>query len=161
MGSRSHSLASRNGFGASIRLNLAPLLRGERPSLGLAAYGETGLWFVPEGPCFGPEERLPYPGLPGLVTVTPDDEIVINPVLQDLAIVAKHRMLRTERWKLYYMPTRQGVRLQLYDLANDPEEKTDVAATRPVELAALRTRLYQLMTLDGSADQAGFVVPER
>jgi arylsulfatase A-like enzyme len=139
--------------------DLAPLLRGERPDLGLTAYAETELWMVQEGPGFHPDERLPYPPLPALVTATPDDDIVIAPSLRDLVIVAKHRALRTDRWKLHYVPTRAGVRWTLHDLAADPADLVDVAAQHPDVLADLQRRLYRWMTEDGSTVQAGFVVP--
>ena len=140
-------------------VDLAPLLRGDKPSLGLEAYSETGLWLTPDGPGFEPDERLPYPALPDLVTVAPDDDIVIAPALRELVVVAKHRALRTERWKLTYQPTRTGVRWGLYDLAADPDDKTDVAAQHPAELGALQKKLLGWMAADGSRVEAGFVVP--
>ncbi|MSP62951.1 MAG: hypothetical protein EXR72_21975 [Myxococcales bacterium] len=140
-------------------VDLRPLLTGEIPTLGLDAYAETGLWLVEGGPGFGPDDRLPYPALPDLITVAPDDDIVLAPALEDVVIVARHRALRTERWKLHYLPTRSGVRWSLHDLASDPAERIDVAAQHPDVLADLQKRLYRWMTEDGSVVQAGFVVP--
>jgi arylsulfatase A-like enzyme len=140
-------------------VDLRPLLDGARPSLGLTAYHETGLWLVGSGPGFPPAERLPYPALPALITIAAGDDIVLDPQLADLVVVAKHRALTTERWKLEYAPTRAGVRFALYDRAADPGELQDVAAAHPAELAALKADLYRWMEEDGSTVEAGFVVP--
>ncbi len=140
-------------------VDLRPLLDGARASLDLTAYGETGIWFVSEGPGFRPGERLPYPPLPDLVAIQPDDDVVLNPTLRELAVVGKHRIVRDERWKLYYQPTREGVKWSLFDLAQDPDERTDVAAQHPDQLARLQRKLYDWMTLDGSTVENGFVVP--
>lgn len=140
-------------------VDLRPLLDGARPSLDLTAYHETGLWLVERGPGFEPAERLPYPALPALITIAPDDDIVLDPSLSDLVVVAKHRALTTERWKLEYAPTRAGVRFSLYDRAADPEERDEVSDRYPAELAALEAELYRWMQQDGSTVEAGFVVP--
>jgi arylsulfatase A-like enzyme len=140
-------------------VDLAPLLRGAETSLGLEAFAETGLWLIPSGPGFGPDDRLPYPSLPALVTVAPDDDIVLRPDLSRRVVAAKHRALRTERWKLLYEPTLDGVHLRLFDLVADPEERVDVASQHQDVVAALRPRLYRWMKEDGSVEQAGFVVP--
>jgi arylsulfatase A-like enzyme len=140
-------------------VDLTPLLRGERESLGLEAFAETELWLVPDGPGFRPDERLPYPPLPALVTLAPDDDIVLDPALHELTIAAKHRALRTDRWKILYRPTRSGVRWSLYDLEHDPDERHDIASQQPEIAAELRERLYSWMQLDGSTVEAGFVIP--
>ncbi len=85
--------------------------------------------------------------------------MVLNPTLRELAVVGKHRIVRDERWKLYYQPTREGVKWSLFDLAQDPDERTDVAAQHPDQLARLQRKLYDWMTLDGSTVENGFVVP--
>ncbi len=138
-------------------VDLHPLLAGKRADLNLIAFSESELWCVPEGPGFRPDERLPYPALPALITLTPDSDIVLAPDLQDVVVVAKHRALRTDRWRLHYAPTRHGVRWSLYDLAVDPNEQSPLAGAP--ELFALQAQLYRWMTEDGSAIENGFVVP--
>lgn len=140
-------------------VDLRPLLEGRESTLGLEAYAETELWLVPEGPGFRPDERLPYPPLPALVTLAPDDDIVIDPALRDVTIAAKHRAIRTDRWKAIYRPTRDGVRWSLYDVRADTDERQDLAPSQPEVLAALQEKLFRWMMIDGSTVEAGFVVP--
>lgn len=141
-------------------VDLAPLLRGQRKSLGLDAYNETELWFTSNGPGFEPDERLPYPTITGVTELAPDDDIFMRPEWQDTIVAAKHRAIRTERWKLLYRPTRSGVLWSLYDLAADPDERTDVLAQHRDVAAALKQKLYAWMLEDTHMSLRGeFVVP--
>jgi arylsulfatase A-like enzyme len=141
-------------------VDLGPLLRGERASLDLTAYTETELWFTNNGPGFGPDERLPYPNITGATDLAPDDDVFLRPEWQDTVIVAKHRAVRTDRWKLLYRPTREGARLSLYDLANDPDEQRDVAAAHPAELADMAGKLRSFILDDPRMTwRGGFAVP--
>jgi arylsulfatase A-like enzyme len=74
--------------------------------------------------------------------------------------MARHRMIRDERWKLLYIPTRLGVRYMLFDTAADPGEKKDVAAAHPAELARLKADLWSWMLKDPAMEQRdGYLVP--
>jgi arylsulfatase A-like enzyme len=141
-------------------VDLAPLLRGEKQSLELTAYQETELWFTAGGPGFGPDERLPYPTVTGVTDLADDDDVFLQPSWQDTIIVAKHRALRTDRWKLLYRPTRAGVRWSLFDLAADPDERVDVLAAHSDVAAMLERKLYAWMLEDRRMSvRGGFVVP--
>jgi arylsulfatase A-like enzyme len=145
---------------ATDGVDLAPLLRGERQSLDLTAYQETELWFTSNGPGFGPDERLPYPTVTGVTDLANDDDVFLQPSWQDMIIVAKHRALRTDHWKLLYRPTRAGVRWSLFDLANDPDERQDVLEAHPDIAANLEHKLYSWMLADPRMTvRGGFVVP--
>jgi hypothetical protein len=141
-------------------VDLSPLLRGQRDTLDLDAFNETEFWFTENGPGFGPDERLPYPGITGATDLAPDDDIFIKPEWQDLIVAAKHRAIRSGSWKLIYEPTRGGVRWSLYDLAKDPDETTDVSAAHPDVFARLSKKLDDWMTADGQTVlRGGFAVP--
>jgi arylsulfatase A-like enzyme len=141
-------------------VDLAPLLRGERPTLGLHAFAETELWFTSQGPGFGPDERLPYPTITGFTDLAPDDDIFLRPEWEPTVIVAKHRAIRTERWKLVYQPTRAGVRWRLYDVVADPDEQHDVIAAHAEAKQALEHELGAWMLGDARMTWRGdFLVP--
>jgi arylsulfatase A-like enzyme len=142
-------------------IDLGPLLRDERKSLDLVAFGETEFWFTPDGPGFSADERLPYPGITEATDLAADGDIFLRPEWQKTVTVAKHRSLRTDRWKLIYRPTRHGVDWLLYDIRKDPDERHEISAAYPEELARLKSDLLRFMTSDGSTvGRGGFVVPQ-
>ena len=85
------------------------------------------------------ELRLPYPGIARLTEVDTQhaDELVLQKAMKPLTLVAKHRMVRDDRYKLLYVPTRTGVRWMLFDTREDPGEERDVAAEHPDVVARL------------------------
>ncbi|MEO8800279.1 MAG: arylsulfatase, partial [Polyangiaceae bacterium] len=126
------------------------------------AYAETGLWFTQEIQGVPPGLRIPYPTLEGLTELDPihGDEIVLAEEMKNLTLVAKHRMVRDERWKLVYAPTRAGVVYQLFDTQSDPQELRDLAASRPAEVARLKAALWQWMLEDRAmTERHGWLVP--
>jgi arylsulfatase A-like enzyme len=140
-------------------VSLQPLMRGEK--LELHAFSETELWFTANGPGFEPDQRLPYPGVTGVTDLAADDDVILKPEWQDMVVVAKHRSLRTQEWKLLYRPTREGALWSLYDLKNDPRELKDVAQAHPEIVEKLRAELIAWMTADGkTAMRGGFAVPK-
>jgi arylsulfatase A-like enzyme len=141
--------------------SLAPALRGE-PLAPRFAYAETELWFTEEIPGLPPELRMPYPGVMGLTELDArhNTEIVLRKDMQPITRMARHRMIRDERWKLVYVPTRTGVRYILFDTESDPAEVRDVAGDHPDEVTRLRTELWRWMLQDPSMEQKdGYLVP--
>ncbi len=63
-------------------------------------------------------------------------------------IRGKRRAIRHEGWKLVYIPKPGGAQYQLFDLANDPGEARDVAATHPERVALLRAVLDPILADD-------------
>ena len=130
-------------------VDLAPLLRGERDSLDLDAYAETGLWLIQTGPGFTRNERLPYPSVGEITDAGPDGDLFLKPRWEDAVVDAKHRALRTPRWKLLYQPTPNGPHWRLFDLIADPFQLRDVADEHPEEVEALRPKLEAWIASDG------------
>jgi arylsulfatase A-like enzyme len=130
-------------------VDLAPMLRGERDSLDLDAFAETGLWLIRSGPGFTRNERLPYPEVWQITDADADGDLYLTPELEDTVVAAKHRAVRTPRWKLLYQPTPAGVRWRLFEVAVDPFQLHDVADDHPDVVAELRARLEPWTTLDG------------
>jgi len=141
--------------------SLAPTLAGAELSPRLA-YAETGLWFTEEVSGVDPSLRLPYPGVAGMTEVDADhgDEVVLSREHRPLAIVAKHRMVRDDRYKLVYAPTRRGVRYFLFDALTDPGETRDVAAEHPGDVSRLKGDLWRWMLSDPDmVERGGVLVP--
>ncbi len=143
-------------------VDLGPLLRGEKEDLGLSAFAETGEWFVLAGAGFGPGERIPYPNITELNEIDSHhgDEVVLKARWRRLTDLAKHRMLRNRDHKLLYIPTRAGVRYELYDIRNDPDERHDLSKSQPEVLARMRRELEALMRRERGVELvAGFAIP--
>ncbi len=80
--------------------------------------------------------------------------------MRPLTIVARHRMVRDERWKLLYVPTRTGVRWMLFDTVADPGETQDVAAAHADVVARLQGELWSWMRQDPAmTERGGYLVP--
>ncbi len=143
-------------------VSLLPLARGAASTLNLTAYAETGLWFTDKGDNFYQQQRIMYPDIISLgeIDSTYNNEVVIKPEYRALTTIAKHRMIRNERYKLIYIPTRQGILYELYDTYTDPQERNNIAAQNPKVVAALQKQLFQRMSLDkNSFWRNGYLVP--
>ena len=141
-------------------VDLAPLLKGERDTLGLSSLAETELWFTPTGPGFAFDQRLPYPDVTSTTDISPDDDIAVTERYRDLVTVAKHRALRTDRYKIIYRPTRNGPRYSVYDVVADPREIHHPVAERPELLAQLQAALFAALANDPTVEITGdFILP--
>jgi arylsulfatase A-like enzyme len=142
--------------------SLVPALRGKRLAPALA-YAETGLWFTEEIPALPSALRLPYPSIARLTEIDAQhgaDEVVLQKSFVPLTRVAKHRMIRDERYKLVYVPARTGVQYLLYDTESDPAERHDVAAAHADIVARLEGELWTWMLKDVQmAERGGFLLP--
>jgi arylsulfatase A-like enzyme len=141
--------------------SLAPAIRGE-PIEPRFAYAETELWFTEEIPSLPPELRMPYPGLVALNELDSrhNAEVVLKREMVAPTLMARHRMVRDERYKLLYIPTRASVRYMLFDTEKDPGETKDVSAVLPNEVTRLRAELWAWMLKDPLMEQKdGYLVP--
>lgn len=136
---------------------------GDVARLERLAFAETGIWFtrIPGLP----QQHLHYPELPLLLEI-PDKvqgTLSVKPEYRDLIVRAKDRAVRSDRWKLVYMPMESGTpRLLLFDLLTDPDCLHDVAADHPRECAALAGALFRWIPpaeLQGGAPMTQFAGP--
>jgi arylsulfatase A-like enzyme len=141
--------------------SLAPAIDG-KPIEPRLAFAETELWFTEDIPALPPDLRMPYPGIMALTELDSrhNAEIVLRRDVVAQTLMARHRMVRDDRWKLLYVPTRKGVRYMLFDLLADPAETQDVVRAHPDEAARLEAELWRWMLEDPQMDkQGGFLVP--
>ncbi len=149
--------AARSGAGVDLSAAIAdPDALASRP-----VFSEIDLWFFP------PETRRldgkRIVGVEGFAGFTFDPEtwaIFLDMPYQPMSLLAKHRMVLAQGRKLLYIPTRDGVRWELYDPLTDPGDERDLAAAEPDKLAALQTILWQWMARDPTMRRVGeFLVP--
>ena len=142
--------------------SLVPALEGKviEPRL---AFAETGLWFTRRIPDVPSALRLPYPDLTEVVEVDVDagGELVARADLEPLLVTAKHRMVRDERFKLVYAPTRAGTKWLLFDTEQDPLETRDVAKQNPEVVARLSRELWRWMLEDPGMQREGDMLVPR
>ena len=139
---------------AALNTNPSPLV--DRP-----IFGEIDLWFFP------PETRrldgkriVAAEGFSGFTFEPGTWNIYLDTPLQPHSLLAKHRMVMTADKKLLYIPTRDGVRWELYAPLADPGDTTDLAATEPETLTRLSTALWHWMLQDPLVMRQGdFAIP--
>jgi len=119
-----------------------PLLRSDGALVSLPEgrifYAETGEWLWPTGGV--PVDRIVYPPITALATIE-DDRVVIQERYLPVIRAAKHRAAILPPYKLVYQPTAKSARWSLYDIASDPLDEHDIAATQPDVTAKLRDAL--------------------
>jgi arylsulfatase A-like enzyme len=105
------------------------IVNNNQPAPELTAYSETGIWFSRQGKGFFQENRIDYPGISGLLSFDPGktDDVILNRKYDSVINSAKHRSIITTTYKLIYMPTHDGVRVELYDQVKDPENLNDIS----------------------------------
>ncbi|MFH1998968.1 MAG: sulfatase-like hydrolase/transferase, partial [Planctomycetota bacterium] len=128
--------------------DLLPLMQGgdveSRP-----LFAETGLWLggAPESYA---GSGLDYPSILSSLTVDPiDGTLVLNPRYERRVIKSKHRQVRTEKFKLIYIPVPEveHVEFHLYDVKADPENQNDLYGLKEHEATAeaLKKELFEWM----------------
>ena len=131
-------------------VSLRPYFDNLEEELDLPAFFETGVWLSPM--VVIKSDHLKYPSLLELLEV-PDKEkgtLVIKKKYRGIVIEARDRMIRTDRWKLVYLPMKKGARYWLYDLDNDPQGNKDVSEQNPDMLKKMKLRLVDWMKKDRS-----------
>jgi arylsulfatase A-like enzyme len=143
--------------------NLRPLMQGKPARTDRAAFMETGLWFTPKPQGVPLNLRMNYPpAVSGLVRLDEKrrGDLVLRERYRSLVLAAKHRAIRTGRWKLIYVPLVDGVRYQLFDVKSDPNCTRNVAKRHPRVTARLAKRLRRWMRGEAGSLQVGdYVLP--
>lgn len=141
--------------------SLKPLADGREVGSDPPIFFETGLWFLNPGAAVLEGRTIAFADVKGAYLVDPDThEIYFNESFDDDFLVAKHRAVLHDGYKLLYIPTRQGVLWELYDVRNDPEETRNVIAEQPEVAGSLRAMLKDWMLSDPDMmEQGDFVVP--
>lgn len=131
-------------------VSLKKCLSGEITDPGLAAYAETGIW-ITRVPSLE-DDHIIYPDLPDLLEIPDkgDGTMTIKSEYANMIVGAKDRMVRTDRWKLVYLPMRDGVSRRLFDLDNDPTCQHDVSALHPEVMEQMRALLDRWLAEDAN-----------
>ena len=126
------------------------------------AFAETDVW-LGDNPAVPASLRLPYPGYGGLLEIDArhGHKIQVRSEYRLLTVVARHRMVRDDRWKLVYAPTPSGARTFLYDTLRDADEIQDVAGDHPDEVERLSARLWAWMLADPELERRGDMLAPR
>ncbi|MFT7623607.1 MAG: arylsulfatase A-like enzyme, partial [Myxococcota bacterium] len=122
---------------------------------------ETGLWFIsPEAEVL---EGRTMKFADGFGAFRPDPnthEIYFDERYDDDFLVAKHRAILHDGYKLLYIPTRQGVKWELFDVSNDPLEQRNLYSERPELAEGLRRKLEEWILSDPGMMKLGdYMVP--
>ena len=126
-------------------------------------FSETGLWFTDSVLEVPPEKRISYPDLIHLTEVdkSHSDEVVIRRQWELLTTAVKYRMMRNERYKLIYMPTRHGAKYELFDTQLDPAEVHDIAEQTPEVVEKLKPQLVDWILKDVLLERQGELIVPR
>ena len=117
-------------------------------NLNLEAYFETGVWLTPLAVLN--RDHLKYPSALELLEV-PNKEtgtLAIKPQYINIDIEARDRMIRTDKWKLVYLPMKDGALYWLFDNINDPNGEIDVSKKYPQAFAEMKQRLINWLKKD-------------
>jgi hypothetical protein len=130
-----------------------PLIKKEKSSPALTAFSETGVWFSDVVKAFYQDKRIMYPDITGIseIDFTYNMEVVIKDKYKELINIAKHRMIDNGKYRLIYMPTRNGIIYELYDVKAKDGYKTDISQKMPAIVKKMKSELFNYMKNDRSA----------
>ncbi len=128
--------------------SLLPAVEGRGEVGERQIFFESGVWIGGEPDLEG--EYLKYPSMLDTLEVSnaQTGQLGIGSQYFDQIMTAKHRMLRTNKWKLIYMPTVRGAEYQLFDIENDPHSARNVKDEYPEVYEQLKDDLWKWMLED-------------
>lgn len=129
-------------------VSLKPYLDGAPVDLNLVAFQETGLW-LGNNPELS-KLHIRYPSLLKMLEVRNKQTgtLSLKKEFRDKVITAKDRMMRTDEWKVVYMPLVTGGKFYLFNIIDDPQCRHDVATKFEKTFLSLTTRLRTWLDSD-------------
>ncbi|WP_397382496.1 sulfatase-like hydrolase/transferase [Prosthecobacter sp.] len=126
--------------------SLAPLIRGEKKSLGLAYFGETSYLFFRR--TIPGEDPLFIPPMDETTFIDPDFDFhfVLKDKFQDAVLKTKEHCVRTERFKYIRTPGVNRSIERLFDLREDPHCERDMKTRYPEVKARLSAAMDEWLT---------------
>lgn len=128
--------------------SLLPILAGQVPSPPREVYIETGL----SESRYWKSGHVRYPFSKVSERYDVDDEtglVHIRPKFRGPLIRAKDRTLQEGDWKLVWHAMKSGTMVELFNRAEDPENRVDLALAHPDIVARLGKRLQPYLEADG------------
>jgi arylsulfatase A-like enzyme len=129
--------------------SMLPLMSGKNDAPRVA-FGETGIWFdnSVRDDLFFQKKRIIYPDITNLseIAFDFDNQVVLNDDYRDIVNLAKHRYAFDGRYKLIYMPLKDHIEYELYDMLKDPEERRNIAAVDSANLSRMKKILFDWIT---------------
>ncbi|HNX22873.1 MAG TPA: sulfatase-like hydrolase/transferase [Spirochaetota bacterium] len=120
------------------------------------AYCETGIWFDnnKDSPLFFYHNRIDYPDISGLLEVDFNykREGVIKQDYQNIITGAKYRTIYSGGYKLIYMPLKEGVKFELYDVKTDKDNRNNLADKKPEVLKDMKAKFYNYIYKESSGN---------
>jgi len=116
-------------------------------------YSETGLWMDSSSTSTFADKRIDYPGILETAEIDFDhgDEVVLKARYRKKTLTARHRLLLDGPWSLLYLPTRSGIRYELYRVDEDPGMTRDLADAEPARLQHMRQRMRFFLEMEQGA----------
>ncbi len=141
--------------------SLKRLVNGQTRPEDPPVFFETGLWFLnPEAAVLEGKTMTFAEGFGAFSHDEDTHEIYFDETFDDDFLVAKHRAVMHDGYKLIYIPTRHGVFWELYDVRNDPDERQNLVHERPELANRMRALLRTWMLSDpGMVEMGEYVVP--
>jgi arylsulfatase A-like enzyme len=125
-------------------------------------YSETGLFFVDPETDFLSDKSIRYASVFEMFEFTAETFILyLAPKFEQESLAAKHRMYLQDRFKLIYVPTRQGALFECFDVVADPNELNDIYRPDHPECNRLKESLIQYMVESGDGERVGDLVVPR
>lgn len=136
------------------------VIEGKSGNIPRIAYAETGIWFVNTGDQFFQRQRIMYPDVSALCEIEePDYNVVLKKKYNGLINIAKHRTVFDDKYKMIYIPTRDGVQFELYRRGDG--SFTNLYRKEHPEFIRLYRHLKDIMTrYDNAKIINGIFIPE-